>query len=294
MVRKVNSMKPNCRTIRAYVGRFHPAILIILFSATWGPGLHAGEMFDGKIWFTHPDHTTPVEITTRYLPSGSPDQPIWLYEQNRIKVMRLVNEFHAYSEIGGMTQAQNCAGLVIQNLYNTVLFTVSPDEFYTKIIQPWGEPIPAYRRERGDLIVFQNKLSGTVRHVAMFLTPDLLLSKDNHQPIYEIQFTRIIESNLPDPYITNPDFGYFIFRLDPRIVTLHVTPPETRLNCSISGGLGDYSDAELSELLLKTRNMLLSSSSPDAHARAECEKLINSIHTERGRRDLNNQWWRQQ
>ncbi len=272
------------------------AILVIITTLIFGSKLHAAGLRESKIWFTSGDYSSPVEIKTLVLPSDAYDQPAWLSDAKRQLVINNLNN-HLYYQVGSMTEAQNCAGLAIQYLFSTPTFTVSPDEFFTKVVKPWGTKIELSNRKAGDLIFFKNRFTPEMEHVAIFLTPTKLLSKDNHQPTFEIDFSQIYFYGIPDPWITNSQYYVpVVYRLNSSRISFHTTRPQVTpqpsQNCRIPlRALSSYSRDELQNLRIKVRNIHLGLY--DYNERDVCEKLTKRIHQELHKRDIQNNWWKQ-
>ena len=115
-------------------------------------------------------------------------------------------EGYPYTPTGAPeTRKQNCAGLVFQTLFPGVVQqgNVDPDEFFRKIVQPYGEKVTI--RKKGDVVVYING-HGVVKHVAIVESAPAvgatkILTKDGDERPYIASFPNRFNVLTDDPLI---------------------------------------------------------------------------------------------
>jgi hypothetical protein len=113
-------------------------------------------------------------------------------------------EGYPYTPTGAPeTRKQNCAGLVLQTLVpgDVQQGNVDPDEFFRKIVQPYGEKVRF--RKKGDVVVYIDG-HGVVKHVAIVESAPVLgatkiLTKDGDERPYIAGFPNRFNILTNDP-----------------------------------------------------------------------------------------------
>jgi hypothetical protein len=103
------------------------------------------------------------------------------------------------------TRTQNCAGLVFQTLYPDKVQdgNIDPDEFFRKIVQPYGHRVTI--RRKGDVVVYIQG-NGVIKHVAIVESAPVLgttriLTKDGDERPYVAGFPNRLNLASEDPLI---------------------------------------------------------------------------------------------
>jgi hypothetical protein len=115
-------------------------------------------------------------------------------------------EGYPYTPTGAPeTRKQNCAGLVFQTLFanDVQQGNVDPDEFFRKVIQPYGQKVTI--RKKGDVVVYIQG-NGVVKHVAIVESAPVLgttkiLTKDGDERSYIAGFPNRFNVLTDDPLI---------------------------------------------------------------------------------------------